>query len=105
MAAKIIEEIRLNAEQLVDKIQELMKESSVKQIRIRSKSGSVLLVLPVNVGVLAAGLALVAHPILSTVAALTMYYTEFKVEVERMKPPKTDDAEVDAEIVDIKDEE
>ena len=77
------EEFRVDGEQLLAKIKELVRQGNIHRIIIKSKEGKSLLELPLTAGVTgAAALALFA-PVLAAVGAIAALVTECSVVVER----------------------
>lgn len=70
---------KVNGEDLLKKIKELIKEGNVRRISISTKEGKTLVVLPLTVGVVGAMLA----PILAAVGAIAALVTECTISVER----------------------
>ena len=77
--AKKSESYKVNGEDLLKKIKELIKEGNVRRISISNKDGKTLVVLPLTVGVVGAMLA----PILAAVGAIAALVTECTISVER----------------------
>lgn len=73
------ESYKVNGEDLLKKIKELIKEGNVRRISISNKEGKTLVVLPLTVGVVGAMLA----PILAAVGAIAALVTECTISVER----------------------
>lgn len=79
MAAKKKEDFKINGEDLLRKVKELIREGNVRQITIKNKEGKTLVVLPLSVGVVGAVLA----PVLAAVGAIAALVTECTISVER----------------------
>lgn len=77
--SKRSESYKVNGEDLLKKIKELIKESNVRRISISNKEGKTLVVLPLTIGVVGAVLA----PILAAVGAIAALVTECTISVER----------------------
>ena len=73
------ESFRVNGDELLRKIKELIKEGNVRKITIKDKDGKTLIVLPLTIGVIGAVLA----PVLAAVGAIAALVTECTVSVER----------------------
>ncbi len=72
-------EFKVKAEDLIQKIRELIEEGNVNRIIIKDDSGKVYMEIPVTLGLLG---ALVA-PILAAVGALAAWAADFTIEVVR----------------------
>ena len=73
------ETFRVNGEELLKKVKELIKEGNVRRITIIDKSGRTLIDIPLTIGLLGAVLA----PVLAAVGALAALITECTITVER----------------------
>ena len=76
-----MEEFKVKAENLKDKLKELVREGHVRRIVLKNPKGRVLLDMPLNAGVV--GLALA--PFWAAVAAVAVLATDYRVGVERDK--------------------
>ncbi len=73
------EEFRVNGEELLKRVRELIDEGNVRRIIIKDKGGKTLVELPLTIGVAAAVLA----PVLAAVGAIAALVTECTIIVER----------------------
>ena len=73
------EEFRVNGEEMLGKIKQLMHEGNVRRIIIKNKDGAVLMELPLTFGVVGALLA----PSLAAVGAIAALLTEATIVVEK----------------------
>jgi len=73
------EEFKVKGEELLKKIQELIKEGNIRKITIKNKDGSEIMSFPLTLGVIGVVLA----PILAAVGALAALVTECTISVER----------------------
>lgn len=78
-SAKKEESFRINGEELLKKVKELIKEGNVRRITILDKKGKEIIVIPLTVGVVGALLA----PVLAAVGAVAALVTECTIKVER----------------------
>jgi Domain of unknown function (DUF4342) len=77
------EEFRLNGEQLLAKVKELINQGNVRRIIVKNKDGKTLIEVPLTYGVAgAAALALFA-PALAAIGAVAALVTECSLIVER----------------------
>ena len=79
MATKRKETFRVNGEELVKKVKELVNEGNVRKITITDKNGKELASFPLTVGVVGAVIA----PVLAAVGALAALIGECTIAVER----------------------
>lgn len=73
------EEFKVNGEELLGKIKQLVHEGNIRRIIIKNKEGAVLIELPLTFGVVGALLA----PSLAAVGAVAALLTEATVVVEK----------------------
>ncbi len=84
----MMNEFKAKGKELLDKIEELIKEGNVRRIIIKDEKDRVFMEVPVSVGVISA----VCAPILTAVGALATMLVNFKVEVIRREEYDTQDA-------------
>ncbi len=77
--AEKYEEFKVNGEELLKKVKELIKEGNVRKVTIKDKDGKVILSFPLTLGVVGAVLA----PMLAAVGAVAALVTECTISVER----------------------
>ena len=75
------ETFKIDGENLVKKVKELIKEGNVRRIIISDKDGKTLVELPLTIGVIGA----VAAPVLAVVGAIAALVTECSITVQREK--------------------
>lgn len=73
------EEFKINGEELLGKIKQLIKEGNIRRITIKNKDGKSIIELPLTIGVVGAVIA----PALAAVGAIAALVTECTVVVER----------------------
>ncbi|HEU5022209.1 MAG TPA: DUF4342 domain-containing protein [Bryobacteraceae bacterium] len=78
-----VEEIKVLAEDLADKVRELIREGNVNRIIIRDDQGHTYMEIPVTVAAVGAVLA----PVLAAVGALAAMAAKFTIVVEKTEPP------------------
>lgn len=93
---KKTEEFKINGEDLLAKVKQLINEGNVRRIIIKNKEGKTLVELPLTIGIVGAVLA----PMLAAVGAIAALVTECTIVVEREDDGKKDPAE--GEVVDKK---
>ena len=76
---KNTEEFKINGEDLIAKIKEIVKQGNAKKITIKGKEGNEIISFPVTVGV--AGLVLA--PVFAAVGAIAALATECTIIIER----------------------
>ncbi|MFC1998265.1 DUF4342 domain-containing protein [Chloroflexota bacterium] len=75
----VIEKITVSANELVDKVKQLIYEGNIRRIRLIHKDNT-LFEIPLSVGLPAIALGIIVAPILAAVAAIV---TECTMEVEK----------------------
>jgi hypothetical protein len=73
------EEFKINGEDLLGKIKQLINEGNIRRITIKNKDGKSIIELPLTLGVVGAVIA----PALAAVGAIAALVTECTVVVER----------------------
>jgi len=73
------EEFKVNGEELLGKVKQIIKEGNVRRITIKNKEGKTVIELPLTIGVVGAVLA----PVLAAVGAIAALVTECTIVVER----------------------
>jgi len=81
MADTHTEEFRVNGEELIAKIKQLIHEGNIRRIIIKDKDGKVMLEFPLTFGVVGAVLA----PTLAAVGAVAALIGEATVVVEKVE--------------------
>lgn len=85
------EEFKVNGEELLAKVKQLINEGNVRRIIIKNKEGKSLVELPLTIGIVGAVLA----PVLAAVGAIAALVTECTIVVERDHDGKADAARGD----------
>lgn len=73
------EEFRVNGDELLAKVKQLIAEGNVRRISIKDKDNKTLVELPLTIGVVGVVLA----PVLAAVGAIAALVTECSIIVER----------------------
>lgn len=73
------EEFKVNGEDLIKKVKEIIAEGNARRITVKNKEGKSLVELPLTIGVVGAALA----PLLAAVGAIAALVTECTIVVER----------------------
>lgn len=79
MKQKKEESFDVNGENLLKKVKELIKEGNIRKITIKDKSGKVLIVFPLTIGVVGTVIA----PVLAAIGAIAALIGECTISVER----------------------
>jgi len=81
------EEFRVNGEDLLKKVKELVAEGNIRRIIIKNRDGKTLVELPLTFGVVGVAAAAILAPALAAIGALAALVTECSVIVEREDKP------------------
>jgi phage-related minor tail protein len=81
------EKIKLQAENLVEKVKDLIYEGNVRRIIIKDEKGNTFIEIPVTVAALTA----VVAPILAAVGTIATLVAHFTIVVERTKQASAED--------------
>ena len=79
----VTEEFVVNSENLVNKVQELIRESNVRRILIKNAEGRVLLEVPLAAGIAGGAIGLAFFGPLLAIASIAMLFARFTLVVER----------------------
>ncbi|AKH99342.1 protein of unknown function (DUF4342) [Hoeflea sp. IMCC20628] len=77
------EEIEVMGSQLIEQVKDLLKQGNVRQLRIKTSDGDIVLETPLTFGVVAGGAVALAAPWLAILGAIAAFVTKVKVEVVR----------------------
>lgn len=90
------EKIQVAGHELVDRVKELVAEGDVRQVTVRNEAGKKLLTVPMNLGVAAGGIAVLAAPTLVVLGGIAGLLANVTLEVQR-----TDVVDVDATVIEV----
>ena len=79
LMTKHTEEFKVNGEDLLKKVKEIIAEGNARKITVKSKEGKSIVELPLTIGDVGAALA----PLLAAVGAIAALVTECTIVVER----------------------
>ncbi len=100
------ERIEIASEQVIDTIKNLISEGNVRRVTLRKSNGKKLISVPVTAGAAIGGVAVLAAPMITAIAAVTALVTKVTLDIERTDSPASTAADSDgdsivqAEIVD-----
>lgn len=86
-----VEEIEVTGSRLVERIEELLQESSTKRVVIKSQEGKELMSVPLTFGMVAGGILTLGAPLLAALGAAAALLSKVKLEVIREEddPPES----------------
>jgi hypothetical protein len=102
--SSVFEEIRSTGEKLIDEIQSLIKEGSIRRIVVKNSRGKVLLDTPLNLGAVGIGGMVLLHPVITAVAALVMFMNDIQVLVERTDKDDNE-IEVESHVIEVEEDD
>ena len=79
----VVEEIKVDGKNLVERVKEFAKEGNVRRMRIIADDGDVFLDTPLNIGLVVGGVVTLAAPWLAILGAIAALVSHVKIEVER----------------------
>ncbi|MEX2463686.1 MAG: DUF4342 domain-containing protein [Balneolaceae bacterium] len=102
----ISEEIQGTLSEIIGQIKKLIREGNARRVIVKNKKGKILFQSQLTIGAAGATFFVVYAPILSAIATILLLATEVTVIVERFESDDdlNDDYEVDADVIEIKDE-
>lgn len=101
-----MEEIKGTASEVIKQIRKLIKEGNARRLIIQNKKGKVLFQTQLTVGVAGTALVTAMAPVISAISMFALFMNDVKIIVERYPDEEdNDEYEVEAEYIEIKDEE
>lgn len=103
----ISEEIQGTVQEILTQIKKLIREGNTKRVILQNKKGKVLFQSQLSIGAAGATFFLIYAPLLTTITAVLLVANDVTVLVERVEDEDDlrDEYEVDAEVIEISDEE
>jgi len=102
------EEIKGTASEIISQVKKLIKEGNARRIIIEDRNGKVLFQSQLTVGLAGTAVLTVLSPIVAAISMFALFMNDIKIIVERYPDEEQaggDEYEVEAEIIDIRDEE
>lgn len=87
------EEFRVDGDQVIAKVKELVNEGNVRRIILRTEDGKDLIEVPLTIGVGVVGVGVLVAPVLAAIGAIAAIVARLSIVVERVEdktPPKSD---------------
>ncbi len=104
-AKRIYEEVQGGVNEVISTIREFIKEGSARRLIIKNKSGEVVFQTQLAVGVGGAALVGAMAPVISAIGMFAMFINDYQILVEREVEGEEDEFSVDAEIIEITEDE
>ena len=102
-AENIFEEVKGGVNEVIGRIRELIKEGSARSLIIKNKEGETVFQTQLAFGVSGAALISAMAPVISAIGMFAMFLNDYQILVE--KEVVDDEFEVDAEIIEVIDED
>lgn len=77
------EELEVSSDKLMDKIKALANEAAVRRVRIKEPDGDIAVDIPLTVGALAGGAAVLAAPALALIGVAIAFFSKVTLEIVR----------------------
>jgi len=90
---------------VISKIREFIKEGSARRLIIKNSEGEVVFQTQLAVGVGGAALVGAMAPVISAIGMFAMFINDYQILVEREVEEEGDEYSVDAEIIEITEDE
>lgn len=104
-AKHIYEEVQGGVNEVISKIREFIKEGSARRLIIKNKKGEVVFQTQLAFGVGGAALVGAMAPVISAIGMFAMFINDYQILVEREVDADDDEFSVDAEIIEITEDE
>lgn len=104
----VFEEIQGTLEEILEQVKRLIRDGNARRVIIENKKGKVLFQSQLTMGTAGAAFLVFYAPILSAIATIVLMANEVKVIVEKDESPEVeqkDEYEVEAEVIEIRDED
>jgi len=104
-AKHIFEEVQGGVNEVISKIREFIKEGSARRLIIKNREGEVVFQTQLAFGVGGAALVGAMAPVISAIGMFAMFINDYQILVEREVEDEEDEFSVDAEIIEITEDE
>jgi len=79
----IVEELKINGDDLVTKVKELLHEGNIRRIIIKNEEGRILVEVPLTVGVVGGVIGAALFPVIAAVGAIGALVAHMTIIIER----------------------
>lgn len=83
-----IEEIEINAGELVEQVKKLISEGNVRRLIIKKANDDLLLEIPLNAGVAVGSVLTIFAPVLAALGAMAALLAKVKIQIVRIEDEK-----------------
>jgi hypothetical protein len=77
------EEIEIAANELVDRVKDLLQEGNVRRLILRQPDGRTLLEIPLTAGAAVGGVLAIFYPVLAALGAMAALLARIRIEIVR----------------------
>jgi len=105
MAKGMVEELRGTTNEIIQRVKTLIKEGNARRLLIKNSKGKTLAEFPLTAGVAGTATLISMAPIISAISMFILFVNDVNVIVEKYVDENHDPNEVEAEYIEIKDEE
>lgn len=92
-----VEEIKVAGRDLVDRVEELIRQGNVRRLIIQNKEDCTLLEIPLTAGVVAGGVVTLARPVLAALGAMAALLADVTIKVVRVEKEEAPEGPEDDE--------
>jgi Domain of unknown function (DUF4342) len=78
-----VEELKINGDDLVAKVKELIHESNIRRIIIKNEEGRILIEVPLTVGVVGGVIGAALFPVIAAIGAIGALVAHLTIIIER----------------------
>lgn len=103
----IFEEVQGTTEEIISQIKKLVKKGNARRVMIKNKKGKVVFQTQLTAGAAGTAVLAVISPIIAAIGFFAVVLSDMKVVVEKYPEAEgsVDDYEVEAEVIEIEDDE
>jgi hypothetical protein len=101
----IMEEIQGTLDEIISQVRKLIREGNARRVVIKNREGSTLFQSQLTLSVAGTAFFVVYAPILTAITTLVLYASDVRVFVEKESNDYKDEYEVEAEVIEISDDE
>ncbi|HET6528644.1 MAG TPA: DUF4342 domain-containing protein [Balneolaceae bacterium] len=101
----ITQEITGTVSEIIIQVKKLIKEGNARRVMIQNKDGKILFQSQLTVGLAGTVALTVISPFVAAIGTFALFMNDVKVIVERYPDEERDEYEVEAEVIEIRDDE
>ncbi len=101
----VVEELRGTLNEMLSQLKKLIREGNARHLVIKNRKGEILFQSKLTIGVAGTAFFTAIAPIISAVTMFVMFMNDVTILVERDLDPEEDEYEVEADIIEIEEDE